>query len=174
MDRDYGREYSDDECIAILRRAYGLAARLSVDPSTQTGAVLVDNFGSIIGEAANVFPGGVEATPARLADRDFKLTHIVHAEVGAILAAARLGLRTNKATLFAPWFACCNCAKTIIQSGVSRVIGHRKLMDATPERWQVDIRAADHMLDEAGVVRQYVEGEIGGVTILFNKEPWTP
>lgn len=47
---------------------------------------------------------------------------VVHAEMAAITACARLGFSTVGTTLFCTTFPCHNCAKHIVSSGVSRVV----------------------------------------------------
>ncbi len=47
---------------------------------------------------------------------------IVHAEMDALLSAARIGARIRGATLFATTFPCHNCAKHIVAAGISRVL----------------------------------------------------
>lgn len=46
----------------------------------------------------------------------------VHAEMEAIMSAARMGKSTVAATLYTTTFPCHNCAKHIISSGINRVI----------------------------------------------------
>lgn len=46
---------------------------------------------------------------------------VVHAEMEAILASARLGISTSGAYLYCTTFPCHNCAKHIIASGINRV-----------------------------------------------------
>lgn len=164
---------SQDEMRDLLRRAYALAARESDDPDTNNGAVLVDRYGSLIGESANVFPDGVSVTAERQ-QRPTKYSYMVHAERGAIYKAARSGLQAKGGMLVVPWYACADCAQAIIQAGVVRVVGHRQMLDATPDRWKETIVLADAMLDEAGVVRDYYDGPIGDVTIKFNGGDWSP
>ncbi len=47
---------------------------------------------------------------------------VVHAEMEALLACARLGISTQGTTLFCTTFPCHNCAKHIIAAGVTRVV----------------------------------------------------
>jgi dCMP deaminase len=153
----------------------------SDDPSTQCGAVLVPagpagyrNTQVCFG--TNHFPKGVKVTPDRLADRDTKLFYMVHAERDVIYKAALRGISTLDATLYVPWFACADCAQAIIQSGITRVVGHQAVMDKTPERWMESIQAADQMLDEAGVKREYYTRSIfdNDFKVLFDGGLWTP
>jgi deoxycytidylate deaminase len=101
-----------------------------------------------------------------------------HAERAAICKAALNGYSTLNATLYAPWFACNECALDIIDAGIKLVVGHQTIMKMTPERWRVSIEEADEMLDEAGVGRIYLEGDLFGgdpaYSVLFNGELWIP
>jgi deoxycytidylate deaminase len=127
---------------------------------------------------ANRFPKGVKVTPELLADRDKKLFRMQHAERSAICKAALNGYCTLNATLYAPWFACNECALDIIDAGIKLVVGHQTIMKMTPERWRASIEEADEMLDEAGVGRIYLEGDLFGgdptYSVLFNGELWIP
>lgn len=164
-----------------LRRAYINAKKNSPDPSTQCGAVLVPEGpagykNTQICFGINRFPKGVKVTPARLADRDTKLAFMVHAERDAIFKAALRGISTLEATLYVPWFACADCAQAIIQAGIRRVVGHKQVMDKTPARWVESIQFADTMLDEAGVEREYYDGQLfeDNFKVLFDGTLWTP
>jgi len=163
-----------------LRKAYENAYDFSDDPSTQNGSVLIPagHISNLPCFGANHFPHNVEVTPERLADRDTKLFFMEHAERDAIYTAAIRGIPTLNATLYVPWFACADCARAIISTGITRVVGHKQMMDKTPERWVASIQAADVMLDEAGVQRVYYDGPIFTATehfkVLFNGEFWTP
>lgn len=159
-----------------LRMAYELAAKGSHDNSTHTGAIIVPNIQDIALPfgAANRFPDGVQVTPDRLADRELKLMFMEHAERSAIYTAARHGIRTEGATMYAPWFACIDCARAIVCAGIKKVVGHQAPFDRTPERWMKSIEVGNTILDEGGVTREYYDGLVGGVELLFNKELWSP
>jgi dCMP deaminase len=156
-----------------LATAYKLAAKYSDDPRTQTGAVLVlDDV--VIGTGVNSLPIGVEITPARL-ERPKKYQYMEHAERNAIFHAIRSGFCTNGATLYCPWFACCDCARAIIQAGVRKVVGHKQIFDkAGVGPWTESISAGNDMFAEAGVETELYDGPIAGLSILFNGEQWTP
>lgn len=164
-----------------LLEAYKVA-KDSPDPSTQNGAILVtDDWRDtdevdqrlIIGMAANTFPEGVENTPERL-ERPLKYSVVEHAERGSIFDAALSGNCTEGSTMFVPWYACADCARAIICSGVKNVIGHKPMMDKTPPHWKESIEVAFIMMQEAGINCELVDGEIGGPELLFNGEYWTP
>ena len=164
----------------FLRKAYVYARDESTDPSTQCGAVLVPrgHGGTVATFGANHFPKGVECTPEMLADRDVKLFRMQHAERNAICKAAMSGFATLGATLYAPWYACGECAKDIIDCGITRVVGHQSVRNMTPDRWSESIHRADEMLEEAEVERIYLTGDLFDsdpvYSLLFNGRLWIP
>jgi dCMP deaminase len=155
-----------------LRRAYRNALR-SPDPSTQNGAVLVSAGNNAI-DSCNEFPYGVKMTSERLEDRDLTMQFIEHAERNAIFQAAFSGVSTRNTTLYCEWFACTDCARAIICSGITRVVGHQQIFDATPDRWKASIDAAFEMFSEAGVVTDMIDVKLNCDPILFNGGLWYP
>lgn len=153
--------------IKYLRRAVEFGMDQSSDPRTKVGAMIVhaaEAGGSILG--ANRVPRGVRETNWRLTP-GHKPRYIEHAERDAIYGAARAGFRTDGCTMYAPWFACCCCARAIIESGIREVVGLASLQAMTPDRWSDDIAAAHQMLSEAGVGMRWLTAELG-TTILFD------
>lgn len=130
------------------RRFLDLAEHISKwskDPSTQVGAVIVDNKRRIVGLGYNGFPAGVEDTEERYFDREVKYSMVVHAEVNAILNAVR---EVKDCSLYvSPLFTCNECAKLIIQSGISRVVA----IDERTDRWNSKHEVSKKMFSEAGV-----------------------
>ena len=83
------------------RRFFDLArliATWSKDPSSQVGAVIVDDKKRIVSVGFNGLPMGVEDTAERLNVRELKYELIVHAEANAILTAPKSvsGYKRNK------------------------------------------------------------------------------
>ncbi len=182
-----GKDYRDFDDVDWLRIAYRNARDFSDDLSTQCGAVLVPKnkpVQAVFG--ANHFPKGVEVTNVRLTEKPDKYLYVEHAERDCILSAALRGVATLDATLYAPWFACADCARAIIGAGITKVVGHASTFVRTPERWLESIAIGDTILDEAGVERVYIGGklfedcEVFGedpdlvFEVLFNGEFWTP
>lgn len=157
----------------LLREAYEYAWENSEDTTTKTGAVIYKD-GKIVSEGANHFPKGVKPTGEQLADRDWRLKHVIHAEPSAIYAAAKAGKSVDGATMYMPWVPCVPCAKAIIDSGISQLIGHEAMIMMTPERWWDDCGYAVRLLENCGIdVRMYY-GKIGNVKGLMNGIEWEP
>jgi dCMP deaminase len=105
----------------------------SKDPSTQTGAVIVDRESHrVVSLGYNGFPAKFPDLYTALNDREQKLAYTIHAEVNAVLQARE---PVKGFTLYCyPWPPCSDCAKVLVQAGVSRVIA----VEPTPEqkeRW---------------------------------------
>ena len=169
-------DFTEAEKTSYLGMAYDLAHN-SPDLSTQLGAVLMNkrsHFYSVIGIGWNTLPRGVKTSDERLS-RPTKYLYTEHAERNAIFDAARRGHATEGSTMFCPWFACADCGRAIIQSGVKKVIGHKAMFDGTPDRWKDSIAEAFVMFGEAGVQTEIFDGYINAVRPLrFNEELWTP
>ncbi len=135
-------------------------AAMSKDPNTQVGAVLVGPDRELLSAGFNGFPRGVADTPERLNDRDTKLRLVVHAEMNAILAAARCGIRVKGATLYLAatdltsgmiWGGppCTRCTVETIQAGIAEIVSYPQ--KAAPSKWASDLALARDILTEAGI-----------------------
>jgi dCMP deaminase len=117
----------------------------SKDPSTQVGAVIVDDQRRIVSTGYNGFPRGVEDLDSRLQDRTIKYEMIVHGEINAILFANQ---SIYGCTLYTwPFMPCSRCAAIVIQSGIRTVVAP---YNDNP-RWQTSFQLTEQMFREAGV-----------------------
>lgn len=134
-------------------------ARMSKDPNTKVGSVIVGPDREILSAGFNGFPRGIADTPERLNDRELKLKLVVHAEMNALLAAARTGMRLKGCTLYlaatddtgAVWGGppCTRCSVEMIQVGIGEVVSFP--IKTAPSRWADDLKLAKDLLTEAGV-----------------------
>lgn len=123
----------------------------SKDPSTQVGAVVVGSKGQILSQGYNGFPRNIADTPRRLKDREVKLSLVVHAEMNAIYNATYSGVSLDGATMFIYGLpACSECAKGIIQVGISKVVVSKQCIESRPH-WNESWKSSKDMFDEAGV-----------------------
>ena len=119
----------------------------SKDPSTQVGAVIVDNDNRVISIGYNGFPKGIK-DDNRLDNRELKYEMIVHAEANALLFA---NAPVKGCTIYTwPFQPCSRCASLIIQAGVQRVVS----VENEETRWVSNFQLAHDMLTEARVVMQ--------------------
>lgn len=120
----------------------------SKDPSTQTGAVIVRADRTVVGVGYNGFPRGVVDSEERYLDRETKYAMVVHAEANAILHSRE---DLTGATIYVyPWPPCNECAKLIIESGISRVVSIKPTAEQL-ERWGKSMDIAKTMFGEANV-----------------------
>ena len=100
-----------------------LAAKRSRDPNTQVGACIVKDK-KIISTGYNGMPRTCDdcGLPTGRDGNflDTKYPYTVHAEMNAILNAPSTDL--TDCTLYVTLFPCCECAKAILQTGISKIV----------------------------------------------------
>ncbi|XP_078417963.1 deoxycytidylate deaminase [Cetorhinus maximus] len=126
-----------------------LSAQRSKDPNSQVGACIVNPENKIVGIGYNGMPNGCsdDLLPwARTASNklDTKYLYVCHAELNAILNKNSADVKG--CTIYVALFPCNECAKLIIQSGISKVTYMSDKYRDTPE-----MKASKLMLDMAGV-----------------------
>ena len=137
----------------FVRIAFDVAT-WSKDPGTKVGAVLVSDR-RIIATGYNGFPQSIDDSLERYADREIKLAYTIHAEVNAILNAAKNGASTDSSTLYVTFPPCVSCSAAVIQAGITRVV--RPDLSTAPERWRKSFHEGRNLLLEAGVrVETYI------------------
>jgi len=109
-----------DEC--FMKMAHIIADR-SQDPSTQTGAIIVNERNVIVGAGYNGWPRGIKSEDLpwdREGDfMDTKYAYVCHSEENAVYNANN---RTEGCKIYCTLFPCNECAKTLIQNGIKEVI----------------------------------------------------
>ena len=143
-----------------------LAAERSKDPNTQVGACIVDSDNRIVSTGYNGFPYGCsddEFPWAREGDeKDTKYAYVVHAELNAILNAR--GRSVVGTRLYVALFPCNECAKAIIQSGITEVIYLSDKYANTP-----GTLISKRMLKSAGVSLRQLTPEKDSILINYRK-----
>ena len=131
-----------------------LVGSWSKDPSRKIGAIAVRNR-KILATGYNGFPKGIKDLKVRYDNREEKYKFVVHAEMNCIYNAAENGISLKDSTLYIRGLpVCTDCAKGIIQAGISRVVA---MSGSTPERWIEAIKNTREMLQEAGVNYEFTE-----------------
>ena len=145
-----------------------LTAKRSKDPSTQVGACIVSKDNIIISTGYNGMPKGCsddEFPWEREGAQDdmTKYPYVVHAELNAILNANGRDLRGSR--IYVALFPCNECAKAIIQSGVSEVM---YLSDKYKDTMMNLV--SKRMLDAAGVKYTKMTTSVQNLTLDFIPE----
>jgi len=138
---------SDD--IKFLKLA-SYVSTWSLDPSTKTGAVLVDPNGNVVALDCNRIPHGLD-TSVILGDRETKLKHMIHCEKAASNAA---GNRTRGCILYTYPFMCCSlCASHMSDLGI---IANIAPYSDNP-RWISDFDLAVNTYTSLGIMVKLVD-----------------
>lgn len=134
----------------------------SKDPSSQIGAVIVDDERRILSTGYNGFPRGIADTEERLNNKEEKYPRVIHAEMNAILAALYNGVSVKGATLYV-WGlpVCADCTKSVIQAGIRRIV--MTYPEYAPEKWQKQWNELSKPMIE----------EVGNISITYvNQKHW--
>jgi dCMP deaminase len=101
-----------------------LSAKRSKDPSTQVGACIVNQKNKIVGAGYNGLPAGCDDDSFPWEKQgeflQTKYPYVCHAELNAILN--NIGMDLHGCRIYTALFPCNECAKAIIQSGITEVI----------------------------------------------------
>ena len=123
----------------------------SKDPSTQVGAVIVDDDNRVISIGYNGFPKGIK-DDNRLDNREIKYEMVVHAEANALLFA---NTPVKGCTIYTwPFQPCSRCAALIIQAGIRRVVS----IENRDQKWYSNFQLAHDMMTEARIEQQIYTG----------------
>ena len=124
-------------------------AEWSEDPSTQVGAIIVNQHNQIITTGYNGLPRGINQKPERMS-RPTKYDWMEHAERNAIYQAASLGISIRESTMYCTLCPCTDCARAIIQSGITKVVTHPYKDTSRFSNWD-NWELSAEMLKEAGI-----------------------
>jgi len=135
-------------------------ASWSKDKSTKVGCIITDQENHIISTGYNGFPTGANDDIPERHERPEKYLYTEHAERNAIYTAARLGIRLKDAKLYLSngLCICIDCARAVIQSGISEVyIPAPTKATEVGKRWFEENIKAVELLTECGVKINYHE-----------------
>lgn len=117
----------------------------SKDPSTKVGAVIANDDHQVLSLGYNGFPRGVRDLKSRYDDRETKLLYVAHAERNALDNAF---MDVRGATLYSTLCPCNECAKSIIQRGIRKVV----TLSPPPEKYKLfNFDVTFNMFREGGV-----------------------
>lgn len=153
------KRLSWDEYFMVIAVA---ASMRSKDKCTQVGACIVDSKNRVLGT-------GYNGMPSKCVDNDLpteregewldtKYPYVVHAELNAVLNSNRTNLENSK--IYVTLFPCNECAKVILQSGITEVI---YLVDKYPDK-NIYV-AAKRLFDNANIRYRQIETEHKSIVI---------
>ncbi len=152
-----------------------LVGMRSKDEHTHVGSVIVDADNVLVSTGYNSLPRGIEDRPgtSRLSREQGEKYHwLEHAERNAIYNAARRGTALKGCKLYVPWAPCTDCARGIIQTGISEVIVHQNGQDfydlSTNGKWTDAHKRTTEMFLESGVKMRFLTCDIVVPEIYMN------
>jgi dCMP deaminase len=147
-----------DKATKYMQLATYQANLFSKDPSTKVGALfLAPQSLQVLTAGYNGFPRGIDETKVERWTRPQKLLYVSHAEANGIANACRHGTPLENSIAIVTMFPCATCAKLMIQAGISELVTY--VPDLSCPRWGNEFKYSLEMLEEAGVVIQYVSRE---------------
>ena len=127
----------------------------SKDKTTQIGAVVVGSNNEIRSTGYNSFPRGIDDYYESRQERPEKYFWMEHAERNAIINAARIGVSTDRCTLFLTCdIPCVDCTRAIINSGIKIIFCERD-QGAKGEHWDGHRERSIQMMQEAKLTLWY-------------------
>lgn len=143
-----------------MRMVYEVA-KLSKDPKTQIGSVLVRDE-DVVSVGYNNFPRKILDLEERYNNRELKHLFVAHSEFNSIINAARKGASTLGCTLFTNGQPCSECMKAVINSGISKIVVHKQWPQFIhSEKWIKSNEISSIMLNEAGLHMEIYDKELG-------------
>nr|WP_307775420.1 dCMP deaminase family protein [uncultured Cetobacterium sp.] len=142
-----------------------LSAKRSKDPGTQVGACIVTPDKKIVGVGYNGLPIGCcdEEFPWGR-EGDFlgtKYAYVCHAELNAILNSTK---SLKGCTIYVDLFPCNECAKSIIQSGISEIVYLSDKYNETDSN-----KASKRLLSAANIKLRKLEPKFDELVLNFRK-----
>jgi dCMP deaminase len=143
--------------IEHMRYAKTISLR-SIDPSRKVGAIaVIDN--DILITSYNRFVSGIAETHERYTNKELKYKYIIHAEQRLIYNACKTDESLKNTTVYVYGLGVCSeCAKGLIEVGVKEVYS----MGIINDRWKSSIDDAVSIFNEANVMYQHFNEELGG------------
>ena len=135
-------------------------ATKSKDRSTKVGCVIVGPDNETLTTGFNGFPRGVNDDVEERHERPLKYRFAAHAEANAIFTAARHGISLKGCRAYVQRFPCSDCAKAIVQAGLSEVVCPAASGTGFDSRWAEDREVSEVILAEGGVTVRFVGEEV--------------
>lgn len=117
-------------------------ASASKDPSTKVGAVIVRPDLTVASVGFNGFARNMDDRPELYAERDEKLSRIIH--------ALNAHGPVDGCTLYVTLAPCDRCSVMVAQAGITRVVAYAPAPELQ-ERWGPFLAKAAGYLEEAGI-----------------------
>lgn len=146
----------DDQFMSM---AY-LAATKSKDKRTHIGAVIVGPDNEVVTTGYNSFVRKLDDSRPERQLKPEKYFWFEHAERNAIYNASRIGSSTKGCKMYTNGIPCMECARGIVQSGITEVIVDRYWNESNQGDDLEHSKRTIEMFGEVGVKLRYWEGKL--------------
>ena len=147
-----------DRAIKFFKLAETQAQLFSKDSSTKVGALFIAPESlQILSMGYNGFCRGVDDDKASRWERPAKYMYVCHAEQNGIYNACRHGTRLEDSIAVVTLFPCCDCAKALIQVGVSTIVTRKP--DYADAQWGAQFRVSTELFEEVGMRLIFLDDE---------------
>jgi dCMP deaminase len=138
-----------DKAVKYFKLAEQQAILFSKD-STKVGAILLaPGSHQVLSLGYNGMPRNVDESIERRWERPTKYKYVEHAERNALYNACRHGTPLQGCVAVVTMFPCCDCARALIQAGVSTLVTVKP--DFGREVWGSDSAISMEMFQEVGI-----------------------
>lgn len=162
---------------SYLKQAYRFAQH-SPDPSTQVGCVIVHPTMGVIAGSANTLPEGIKPTDDILLNPINKSIYMEHAERNALYRCCQSVLSTKGCHAYSTLAPCKECARGLIQAGITKVVAHKEMLDLYDSASTVEsIQRGWEMMSQAGIECVLWSGTVFQVSttqVRVRGRLWTP
>ena len=155
----------------FFKHVYLIASK-SKDTRTKIGAILVKDK-RIISEGYNGMCGKVNDNVLLRNIRPEKYFWYEHAERNSLYFAAKHGISTNGSIMYTNYTPCADCARGVIQAGITEVVIHKQWGDVEilldQSKWLEQAERSNIMFTEAGVSVRIFDKILGVTGYLDGK-----
>jgi len=134
-----------------------LMSMKSKDTKTHVGAVIVGPLNEVRSVGFNGIPIGVNDNITKRHKRPEKYYWMEHAERNAILLSP---YNVRGCKMYTNGIPCMNCARSIVQAGISEVIVDKVWDDNNYNQWIEEAERTKTMFEESGVKLRFWDGQL--------------
>jgi dCMP deaminase len=148
-----------------------LVAMKSKDEKTQNSTIIVGPDNEIRSTGYNSFPRGIDDTRPERQERPEKYYWHEHGERNAIYNASRVGIPLKGCRLYVTGIPCMDCARGIIQAGITEVIYHVLKEYEKPIIWDEHKKRTLQLFKESGIqIRKYEGALLDSISVRRDGE----
>lgn len=124
-------------------------SNFSKDPTTKVGAIICDKNYRVLSSGYNGLASNYPDDYSNIT-REEKHLISIHAEVNAILNAAKNGVNLSNSTIYASEHPCANCTAAIVNAGITRIVLREKT-NLSLSTWGKSLEMSQKIIDSCNI-----------------------